>query len=135
MFFWWSISCMLTTNCSSIRRLQFGCAYRVSVKTGGSITIPCRYDLKYKNNVKYLCKVGHLKICSPDVHTDPFKSIDKASISHDINKQTFTVTMTDLGTEDSGHYQCAVEINGRSDAIIERFQLSVTPGKILATLP
>uniref|UniRef100_A0A4W5PVC7 Ig-like domain-containing protein n=1 Tax=Hucho hucho TaxID=62062 RepID=A0A4W5PVC7_9TELE len=103
-------------------------AYRVSVKTGGSITIPCRYDLKYKNNVKYLCKVGHLQICSPDVQTDHFKSIDKASVSHDINKQTFTVTMTDLGTEDSGRYWCAVEINGGSDVMIERFQLSVTAG-------
>ncbi|XP_055731363.1 uncharacterized protein LOC129818975 isoform X1 [Salvelinus fontinalis] len=98
-------------------------AYRVSVKTGGSITIPCRYDLKYKPHVKYLCKVGHWQICSPD----PFKSTDKASISDDINKQTITVTMTDLEPVDSGRYGCFV-ISGGSDVMIERFQLSVTAG-------
>ncbi|XP_071207404.1 CMRF35-like molecule 5 [Salvelinus alpinus] len=98
-------------------------AYRVSVETGGSITIPCRYDLKYKPHVKYLCKVGHWRICSPD----PFKSTDKASISDDINKQTITVTMTDLEPVDSGSYGWFV-INGGSDVMIERFQLSVTAG-------
>ncbi|XP_071205659.1 uncharacterized protein [Salvelinus alpinus] len=102
---------------------DIGRAYRVSVETGGSITIPCRYDLKYKPHVKYLCKVGHWRICSPD----PFKSTDKASISDDINKQTITVTMTDLEPVDSGSYGWFV-INGGSDVMIERFQLSVTAG-------
>ncbi|XP_038826924.1 uncharacterized protein LOC120026172 [Salvelinus namaycush] len=105
--------------------MRLSVAYRVSVKTGSSTTIPCRYDLKYKTHVKYLCKVDYLVRCSPDVHS---KSIHKASISHDINKQTFTVTMTDLEPEDSGRYWCAVEINGGSEVMIERFQLSVTPG-------
>ncbi|XP_029565738.1 polymeric immunoglobulin receptor-like [Salmo trutta] len=100
-------------------------AYRVSVKTGGSTTIPCLYDLKYKTNVKYWCKEDYLKRCSLDVHT---KSIYKASIYDDINKQTFTVTMTDLEPEDSGRYWCAVEINGGPDKWIARFDLSVTPG-------
>uniref|UniRef100_A0A673WHE3 Ig-like domain-containing protein n=1 Tax=Salmo trutta TaxID=8032 RepID=A0A673WHE3_SALTR len=107
-------------------------AYRVSVKTGGSTTIPCRYDLKYKTNVKYLCKEDYLKRCSPDVHT---KSIDKASVYDDTNKQTFTVTMSDLEPEDYGRYWCAVEIIGGSNVIIEKFQLFVTTGKILATIP
>ncbi|XP_055730003.1 uncharacterized protein LOC129818284, partial [Salvelinus fontinalis] len=107
-------------------------AYRVSVKTGGSTTIPCHYVQKYKTNVKYLCKVDYLKRCSPDVHT---KSINKASISHDINQQTFTVTMTDLEPEDSGRYWCAVETNGGPDVRTEWIDLSVTAGKIPATLP
>uniref|UniRef100_A0A673WD23 Ig-like domain-containing protein n=1 Tax=Salmo trutta TaxID=8032 RepID=A0A673WD23_SALTR len=107
-------------------------AYRVSVKTGGSTTIPCRYDLKYKTHVKYLCKLDYLKRCSPDVHT---KSIDKASVYDDTNKQTFTVTMSDLEPVDSGRYWCAVEIIGGSNVMIERIQLSVTPGKIPATIP
>ncbi|XP_029565737.1 uncharacterized protein LOC115159823 [Salmo trutta] len=100
-------------------------AYRVSVKTGGSTTIPCRYDLKYKTHVKYLCKLDYLKRCSPDVHT---KSIDKASVYDDTNKQTFTVTMSDLEPVDSGRYWCAVEIIGGSNVMIEKFQLFVTTG-------
>ena len=43
--------------------------------------------------------------------------------------------MTDLGTEDSGRYWCAVEINGGPDVRTGLFHLSVTPGKMSATLP
>uniref|UniRef100_A0A673WA70 Ig-like domain-containing protein n=1 Tax=Salmo trutta TaxID=8032 RepID=A0A673WA70_SALTR len=103
-------------------------AYRVSVKTGGSTTIPCHYDLKYKTHVKYLCKLDYLKRCSPD-------GTAKASVSDDINQLTMTVTMTDLEPEDSGRYYCAVEVNGGQDVRAEWFHLSVIPGKIPATLP
>ncbi|KAK6290805.1 hypothetical protein J4Q44_G00387960 [Coregonus suidteri] len=55
-------------------------AYRVSVKTGGSSTIPCPYIQEYKTH-----------------------RTDKASIADDINQQTITVTMPDLEPEDSVH--------------------------------
>ncbi|XP_071001002.1 CMRF35-like molecule 5 isoform X2 [Oncorhynchus clarkii lewisi] len=100
-------------------------AYRVSVKTGGSTTIPCRYDLKYKTHVKYWCKEDNLYRCSPYIRTDIPKSTAKALISDDINQQTFTLNMTDLEPEDSGRYWCVVEINGGSDVGIEQFNLSV----------
>ncbi|CAB1318980.1 unnamed protein product [Coregonus sp. 'balchen'] len=77
-------------------------AYRVSVKTGGSSTIPCPYHQEYKTHVKYLCKIDDLQRCSPVVHAEPPKSTDKASISDYINQLTVTVTMTDLEPEDSG---------------------------------
>ncbi|CAB1318988.1 unnamed protein product [Coregonus sp. 'balchen'] len=110
-----------------IALLQRG-AYRVSVKTRGSITIPCHYDQEYKTHVKYWCKGNYFQRCSPVVRTDPPKSTDKASISDDINQRTFTVNMTDLEPEDSGRYWCAVEVYGEPDVRIERFHLSVTPG-------
>ncbi|XP_071001001.1 polymeric immunoglobulin receptor-like isoform X1 [Oncorhynchus clarkii lewisi] len=103
-------------------------AYRVSVKTGGSTTIPCRYDLKYKTHVKYWCKEDNLYRCSPYIRTDIPKSTAKALISDDINQQTFTLNMTDLEPEDSGRYWCVVEINGGSDVGIEQFNLSVNSG-------
>ncbi|CAB1318983.1 unnamed protein product, partial [Coregonus sp. 'balchen'] len=102
-------------------------AYRVSVKTGGSITIPCRYDQKYKTHVKYLCKIDYLQRCSTVVRTYPPKSTDKASISDDINQLTVTVTMTDLEPVDSGRYWCAVEMNVGQNVMTEWFRLSVTP--------
>ncbi|XP_064797159.1 polymeric immunoglobulin receptor-like [Oncorhynchus masou masou] len=103
-------------------------AYRVSVRTGGSTTIPCHYVQKYKTHVKYLCKGDNLYSCTPVVPADPPKSIDKSSISDDINQQTITVTMTDLEPEESVQYWCVVEINGGQNVWIERFHLSVTPG-------
>uniref|UniRef100_A0AAZ3NVM3 Immunoglobulin domain-containing protein n=1 Tax=Oncorhynchus tshawytscha TaxID=74940 RepID=A0AAZ3NVM3_ONCTS len=114
----------LTTSC---------CAYRVSVQTGGSTTIPCHYVQKYKTHVKYLCKGDHLYSCSPVVPADPPKT--KASVFDDINQLTMTVTMTDLEPEDSGRYFCAVEVNGGINVRAEWFHLSVIPGKIPATLP
>uniref|UniRef100_A0A8C8JV64 Immunoglobulin domain-containing protein n=1 Tax=Oncorhynchus tshawytscha TaxID=74940 RepID=A0A8C8JV64_ONCTS len=102
-------------------------AYRVSVQTGGSTTIPCHYGQKYKTHVKYWCIGYYLHSCSPVIRTDSTKSTDKTSISDDINQLTITVTMTDLGTEDSGRYWCAVEINGVSDVRTGLFHLSVIP--------
>eukprot|EP00063_Salmo_salar_P024605 XP_013999440.1 PREDICTED: uncharacterized protein LOC106571187 [Salmo salar] len=102
-------------------------AYRVSVKTGSSTTIPCHYVQTYKTHVKYLCKGNHLYGCSPVVHADFPKSTDNSSIC-DINQQNITLTMTDLEPEDSGRYYCAVEVNGGQDVWTEWFHLSVTPG-------
>uniref|UniRef100_A0A4W5NPL1 Immunoglobulin domain-containing protein n=1 Tax=Hucho hucho TaxID=62062 RepID=A0A4W5NPL1_9TELE len=103
-------------------------AYHVSVKTGGSTTIPIPYHQEYKTLVKYCCKGYYLHSCSPVVLTDTPKSTYKASISDDINQLTITVTMTDLEPEDSGRYRCAVEINGGSNVSTGLFHLSVTPG-------
>ncbi|CAB1318990.1 unnamed protein product [Coregonus sp. 'balchen'] len=100
----------------------------VSVKTGGSITIPCPYHQEYKTHVKYWCKGYYFNSCSPVVRTYLPKSTAKASISDDINQLTFTVTMTDLGSEDSEWYCCAVVINGLPHVWTNWFQLSVTPG-------
>ncbi|CAB1318982.1 unnamed protein product, partial [Coregonus sp. 'balchen'] len=97
-------------------------AYRVSVKIGGSSTIPCPYHQEYKTHVTYLCKGDYFYSCSPVVHTDPPKSTNKVSISDDINQQTINVTMIDLEPEDSG------QISGGPIVQTGWFDLSVTPG-------
>uniref|UniRef100_A0A8C7K548 Ig-like domain-containing protein n=1 Tax=Oncorhynchus kisutch TaxID=8019 RepID=A0A8C7K548_ONCKI len=100
----------------------------VSVQTGGSITFPCSYDQYYINHVKYWCQGLGWDVCSYVVRTDHPKSSGKTSISDDINKRIFTVTMTDLVSRDYGNYRCVVEINGGTDIMIQWFYLSVTPG-------
>ncbi|XP_045075583.1 polymeric immunoglobulin receptor-like [Coregonus clupeaformis] len=99
----------------------------VSVQTGGSITIPCHYDLNHINHVKYWCKGLGWEMCSYVVRTDHPKSSSNASISDDINKRIFTMTMTNLKSRDSENYRCIVEINGGPDIRIQWFYLSVTP--------
>ncbi|XP_045069359.1 polymeric immunoglobulin receptor-like [Coregonus clupeaformis] len=98
----------------------------VSVHTGGSITIPCHYDLNHINHVKYWCKGLGWEVCSYVVRTDHPKSSSNASISDDINKRIFTMTMTK--SQDSENYRCVVEINGGPDIRIQWFYLIVTPG-------
>ncbi|XP_041727741.1 polymeric immunoglobulin receptor-like [Coregonus clupeaformis] len=100
----------------------------VSVQSGRSITIPCHYDLNHINHVKYWCKGLGWAVCSYVVRTDHPKISGKASISDDINKRIFTMTMTNLKSWDSENYRCIVEINGGPDIRIQWFYLSVTLG-------
>uniref|UniRef100_A0A8C8IMK0 Ig-like domain-containing protein n=1 Tax=Oncorhynchus tshawytscha TaxID=74940 RepID=A0A8C8IMK0_ONCTS len=109
-------------------RVSAGKVRTVSVQTGGSITFPCSYDQYYINHVKYWCKGLGWDVCSYVVRTDHPKSSGKTSISDDINKRIFTVTMTNLTSWDSNTYRCVVEINRGTDIMIQRFYLSVTPG-------
>uniref|UniRef100_A0A7N6BEE8 Ig-like domain-containing protein n=1 Tax=Anabas testudineus TaxID=64144 RepID=A0A7N6BEE8_ANATE len=96
---------------------------KVTVKKGDSITVPCLYDSKYINNVKYLCKGYSWSSCSYAVRTDQPHSSRKFSISDDKIKRIFTVTIKDARDKDTGYYWCAVEINDGSD-IREYFHLS-----------
>ncbi|XP_074502141.1 polymeric immunoglobulin receptor-like [Sebastes fasciatus] len=96
----------------------------MSVKAGDSVTIPCLYDSKYTNHVKYLCKGYTWSSCSYAVKTNQRNS-GKFSISDDKSQRIFTVTIKDLTVEDTDDYWCAVEINRGTD-VREYFQLSVT---------
>uniref|UniRef100_A0A8C4GVY1 Immunoglobulin domain-containing protein n=1 Tax=Dicentrarchus labrax TaxID=13489 RepID=A0A8C4GVY1_DICLA len=98
----------------------------VSVKAGDSITIPCLYESKYINHVKFLCKGYTWTSCSYAVKTNQ-PSSGKFLISDDKSQRIFTVTINDLTDEDTD-YWCAVEIDEGSD-VREYFHLSVTRGK------
>uniref|UniRef100_A0A8C8G210 Ig-like domain-containing protein n=1 Tax=Oncorhynchus tshawytscha TaxID=74940 RepID=A0A8C8G210_ONCTS len=99
----------------------------VSVKQGGSITIPCLYNQRYRNNVKCWCRGYNWFGCSTVVCTDHPKTSGKTSISDDINQRVFTVTMTSLSPSDTDYYWCIVERKSKADDG-GRLQISVTPG-------
>ncbi|XP_035610221.1 polymeric immunoglobulin receptor-like [Oncorhynchus keta] len=99
----------------------------VSVKQGGSITIPCLYHQRYRNDVKYWCRGYYWLGCSTVVRTDHPKTSGKTSVSDDINQRVFTVTMTILSPSDSDYYWCIVDRNSKADDGA-RLQISVPPG-------
>lgn len=99
---------------------------KVSVKTGNYITIPCRYDQRYIQYVKYWCQGDYWNSCSALVRTDQPKISGTVSISDDVTRRIFSVNMTDLQPEDSGYYWCAVETAGRDQNAY--LHLSVTTG-------
>uniref|UniRef100_A0A3Q1H1G4 Immunoglobulin domain-containing protein n=1 Tax=Anabas testudineus TaxID=64144 RepID=A0A3Q1H1G4_ANATE len=101
----------------------------VSVKAGGSISIPCLYDSKYTHHVKYLCRGHKWVTCSYTVKTDEAGSSQRFSISDDKDQRIFTVTINNL-TDDDSHYWCIVEIKDGSD-VGKYFRLSVTRGSPL----
>ncbi|XP_023646336.2 polymeric immunoglobulin receptor-like [Paramormyrops kingsleyae] len=99
---------------------------RVSVQSGGSVTIPCSYDGRYKTHVKYWCRGSGWSSCTYIVRSDSPQK-DEVSISDDPDQSVFTVTMNNLTAGDSGSYLCGVEIS-RGSAVGTRIYLSVTEG-------
>ncbi|XP_072567827.1 polymeric immunoglobulin receptor-like [Paramormyrops kingsleyae] len=98
----------------------------VSVQRGGSVTIPCFYDDRYKTHVKYWCRGNNRESCTSTVHTDSPQE-GKVSIRDDPDQQVFTMTINNLTDGDSGYYPCGVEIFGDVD-VGDRVYLSVTDG-------
>uniref|UniRef100_A0A3Q0QZ58 Immunoglobulin domain-containing protein n=1 Tax=Amphilophus citrinellus TaxID=61819 RepID=A0A3Q0QZ58_AMPCI len=99
---------------------------KVSVTAGKSVSIPCLYDSRYMNYVKYLCEGYYWNYCNYVVKTNKPDRSGKYSISDDKNQKIFTVTINQL-TNKNTDYWCVVEINGGSDHG-ESFQLSVSSG-------
>ncbi|XP_036374249.1 polymeric immunoglobulin receptor-like [Megalops cyprinoides] len=113
MLVFYHIECCISYTLSSGHRADsVSTVSSVTVQRGRSVTIPCHYDLKYKNNVKYWCRGYSWYSCSFVVRTDSPKNNGKASITDDPAHQVFTVSMTNLQEGDSGYYWCAVEIGG-----------------------
>ncbi|CAJ1080427.1 uncharacterized protein LOC109977750 isoform X2 [Xyrichtys novacula] len=104
---------------------------KVPVKIGGSITVPCLYESKYKNHVKYLCEGYYWNYCSYAVKTNQQKRPAEFSIFDDKQQGVFTVT---IKSQKNLYYWCAVEIKNGNDTGVF-FQLSVTKGPRLLDGP
>ncbi|KAJ8377050.1 hypothetical protein SKAU_G00076300 [Synaphobranchus kaupii] len=85
---------------------------RVSAQKGGSVTIACRYDQKYKDNVKYWCRGLGWHTCIVLLSTDSPQGRADLSITDDPAQQVVTVTMRNLQLWNSNKYWCAVKIKG-----------------------
>uniref|UniRef100_A0A674A296 Immunoglobulin V-set domain-containing protein n=1 Tax=Salmo trutta TaxID=8032 RepID=A0A674A296_SALTR len=105
------VTCLLFSTFRST--VLFITVFGRHVSTGNYITIPCRYDQRYIQYVKYWCQGDYWNSCSALVRTDQPKLSGTVSISDDVTRRIFSVNMTDLQPEDSGYYWCAVETAGR----------------------
>ncbi|XP_028279837.1 uncharacterized protein LOC114447647 [Parambassis ranga] len=99
---------------------------KVSVKAGDSISIPCLYEQKYIDHVKYLCEGSTWGGCTYAIKTNNRIRSEKFFISDDKSRTTFTVTIKQLRTTDT-HFWCIVEIYGIDDGV--PFYLDVTTGR------
>ncbi|XP_048866331.1 CMRF35-like molecule 8 [Brienomyrus brachyistius] len=86
-----------------------------SAERGGSVTIPCYYDQKYKDHVKYWCKGRDWNSCSTLARSDSNQTAGKVSVSDDPTHLVFNVTMRNLQETDSDTYWCAVDIHRAAD--------------------
>ncbi|MGH0132090.1 UNVERIFIED_CONTAM: hypothetical protein FKN15_027711 [Acipenser sinensis] len=97
---------------------------------GGSVSVPCHYDVKYRDHVKYWCKGYQWTYCDILKQTDsPPCHSDKISISDDRTGGVFIVTMRRLEKNDTAWYWCAIKLGGKKEADQQFYlYLTVTEG-------
>ncbi|XP_051771175.1 CMRF35-like molecule 5 [Ctenopharyngodon idella] len=87
---------------------------------GERVEIRCSYESGYESNSKYFCK-GECFIGFKNIMVksgSPAKD-ERFSLTDDTTNRVFTVTITDLRTEDEGQYWCAVKRTLNTDVYSE----------------
>ncbi|XP_016112484.1 polymeric immunoglobulin receptor-like [Sinocyclocheilus grahami] len=81
----------------------------LTVKPGGSVTIPCYYEREYKHQKKY----WHSEIDMSNTYTNTTE--ENLSVIDHPDQSLFTVTMRNLqSTKHDGHYYCTMKIEGKA---------------------
>ncbi|XP_042568239.1 polymeric immunoglobulin receptor-like [Cyprinus carpio] len=75
----------------------------LTVKTGGSVTIPCHYDEKYTQQKKFLFSGTDKSNTFTNTTEENLSVIDHP------DQSLFTVTIRNLQNKDTGNYYCVVE--------------------------
>ncbi|XP_017538964.2 polymeric immunoglobulin receptor-like [Pygocentrus nattereri] len=79
----------------------------------GGVLINCRYERRYTSNPKYLCK-GPWSTCADQIKTgvkNKWINSGRFSLFDDTRAAQFWVMIRELTVEDSGTYQCGVDIS------------------------
>ncbi|KAG7319902.1 hypothetical protein KOW79_017045 [Hemibagrus wyckioides] len=96
---------------------------KLSLQTGATVTIPCRYDRKHITHKKYWCYNDHSTFSSCKIQAYANETMERVTVTDNPAESFFTVTLKDLQTENTGWYWCAVEIYGAD--VSEGLQITV----------
>ncbi|GAB5581275.1 protein CD300H isoform X2 [Prionailurus iriomotensis] len=104
---------------------------------GGSLSVQCRYEEKYKAFTKYWCRQPCLLLWNQMVETRGSEGevrSGRVSIVDDSADLTFTVTLENLTTDDAGKYRCGIAtilreegLNGLLPDLFFQVQVFVSP--------
>ncbi|XP_035390457.1 CMRF35-like molecule 8 [Electrophorus electricus] len=89
----------------------------VTAYSGGGIKIKCKYEDGHEKNNKYFCK-GESTPCADQIKTGAkhtWVHEGRFCLYDDTNAKVFWVVMRNLTVEDSGTYQCGVDIERWTD--------------------
>ncbi|XP_067258898.1 CMRF35-like molecule 8 [Chanodichthys erythropterus] len=103
----WDVLLLFSSICTVV---VVGAPDTVTGHRGERVEIRCSYEPGYESNSKYFCK-GKCTIGNRNIMVksgSPAKD-ERFSLTDDKKNRVFTVTITDLRTEDEGQYWCAVE--------------------------
>ncbi|KAL7852057.1 hypothetical protein SRHO_G00178420 [Serrasalmus rhombeus] len=92
---------------------------RVTGYSGGGVLIKCKYETQYRSNEKYFCKDSWPELtCSDKIKTgekNEWINRGRFSLFDDTSAAQFWVVIRELTVEDSGTYQCGVDIKEQQD--------------------
>ncbi|XDV28207.1 hypothetical protein PO909_031559, partial [Leuciscus waleckii] len=90
-----------------------GSNHILTIKPGGSVTIPCHYDEKNPPQKKYWYSDNDLS----NIYTNTTE--ENLSVIDHPDQSLFTVTMRNLQSKHTGRYYCLVETDGQSSATFD----------------
>ncbi|XP_051742412.1 CMRF35-like molecule 3 isoform X6 [Ctenopharyngodon idella] len=104
----WDVLLLFSSICTAV---VVGAPDTVTGHRGERVEIRCPYESGYESNSKYFCK-GDCKYARNKnimVKSGSPAKDERFSLTDDTTNRVFTVTITDLRTEDEDKYWCAVE--------------------------
>ncbi|XP_051983036.1 CMRF35-like molecule 5 [Xyrauchen texanus] len=95
-----------------------------------TLDISCPYESGYERNVKYFCKGECFLDRNIIIESGSPAKDERFSLTDDTTARVFTVSITDLRTEDEGKYWCAVRRSLQTDVYSEIMLLVKTDNMI-----
>ncbi|XP_045842237.1 protein CD300H-like [Meles meles] len=110
----------------------------VTGPVGGSLSVQCQYEEKFKENVKYWCKTPCLGDIVKTQEADKEVRSGRVSIRDRPANLTFTVTLENLTEGDAGTYRCGIDTSWLPEYLLDltfRVVVSVIPGSLSLSGP
>ncbi|XP_004394463.1 PREDICTED: uncharacterized protein LOC101381027 [Odobenus rosmarus divergens] len=110
----------------------------VTGTVGGSLSVQCQYEEKFREIAKYWCKSPCLGDIVKIEKSDKEVRNGRVSIRNHPANLTFTVTLENLTEGDAGTYRCGIDTSWLPGYMIDltfRVVVSVTPGELWTPLP
>nr|XP_035934899.1 protein CD300H-like isoform X3 [Halichoerus grypus] len=103
----------------------------VTGTVGGSLSVQCQYEEKFREVAKYWCKSPCVWSTVKTKEADREVRSGRVSIRDHPATLTFTVTLESLTEDDAGTYRCGIDTSGLPGFVFDhtfRIEVSVTPG-------